>query len=90
MTGFVLIVAEPDGQSVAGSLHKTAQRTMPPAYSAAGVSITPIKSLTTASADSWQYTFVCGGCLGQFSNFNQASTEGSIAWAFVSSSQNKH
>jgi len=85
MTKYILIVAEPSGSTVTGSLHKTNVRTYPPPYSAAGVTLSPIASGTFAKDGSWQYTFVCTGCLADSANFTQTSDSAAIAWAYSSS-----
>jgi len=87
MTKFILIVAEPSGSSVTGSLHKTNSRSYPPPFSDPSVSLKTIAGSTTAASGSWTYTFLCSGCLKTgLANFTSSADAGSIAYAYHASS----
>lgn len=83
-------VAEPDGTgSAKGSLHKATARMSPPLLSDPSITLTTITGQAAPPPGSWQYTFLCSGCLAAGSaNFTQAGAGGSIGFAYVSHVRN--
>jgi cellobiose dehydrogenase (acceptor) len=79
MVGKLLLVAWPAGETAQGSVRLATMKASPGEY--AGASMVPIPKGTYSKADSWQYTFLCKGCMNGTVSFDTAAQSASFAWA---------
>jgi len=79
MIGKMLLVAWPYGETAQGSVRLASMKMSPAVYPNA--QMVPIAKGTYSKADSWQYTFLCKGCLNGTASFDTAAQSAPFAWA---------
>jgi cellobiose dehydrogenase (acceptor) len=84
MTGKLIPVAWPNGDSVVSSLRLARTKTNPPEYSG-GAKMVRINEGTYVNSTHWTYTFLCKGCItGSSLSFSASSANARLGWGISS------